>query len=309
MHLRRLLRYLPILLGVVLLGWATALAGALWATLPGGDQRAELPGLTGPVSVAIDPDGIPHILAASATDAAAALGFLHARERLAQMELMRRAASGELSELAGPGTLPMDRMMRTLGLRRRAAADYPALPGDVRALLEAYARGVNAYIAARGRFAAAEFLIFGAPRPWTPVDSLLWGRTMGVWLSGNWRSELARLSLAGRVPAPVLEALWPRQAGGAGQPEAAATPGLADTARRLAAVLPVFPAPFTLPGTASNEWAVDGRRSASGAPLLAGDPHLGFGLPGVLVPGAHRHAGRPAGRRHRARRALPGARP
>jgi penicillin amidase len=277
----RALRRLLGLLAVVLVLAAAAMAGLLWMTLPGRTLQASLPGLAAPATVEIDPDGIPYIRAESAVDAAEALGFVHARDRMMQMELMRRSASGELSELAGPATLPMDRMMRTLGLRMRAEADYPALPAETRAILEAYARGVNGWIGARGRFAAAEFLLLGAPRPWTPVDSLLWGRTMGVWLSDNWRTELARLSLAGRVPHSVIEALWPRGAGGAGQPQALLDPALAGVAARLAAVLPGFPGPFTLPSSASNEWAVDGQRTASGAPMLAGDPHLGFGLPGI----------------------------
>ena len=268
---------------------ASAAVAVLWMTLPGGDLQARLPGLAAPASVEIDPDGIPHIRAGSAEDAAEVLGFVHARDRLAQMDLMRRAASGQLSEIAGPATLPLDRMMRTLGLRMRAEADYPTLPADTKAILEAYGRGVNAWIAARGRFAAAEFLLLGAPRPWTPVDSLLWGRTMGMSLAGNWRAELARLSLTGQVPDTVIEALWPRDAGGAGQPQAALAPALAPApdpasagvAARLAAVLPSFPDRFTLPATASNEWAVDGRHSESGAPMLAGDPHLAFGLPGI----------------------------
>jgi penicillin amidase len=285
----RALVLLPGLVAVLLLLAAVATAWLLSMTLPGGDLQARLPGLAAPVSVLIDADGVPRIRAGSEADAAEALGFVHARDRMAQMDLSRRAAAGELSEIAGPATLPLDRMMRTLGLRVRAAADYPALPADTREILQAYARGVNAWIGLRGRFAAAEFLLLGAPRPWTPVDSLLWGRAMGASLSGNWRTELARLSLAGRVPDAVpdavIEALWPREAGGAGQPQAGLAPGLdpalAGVAGELAALLPVFPDPFTLPATASNEWAVDGRHSASGAPLLAGDPHLGFGLPGI----------------------------
>ena len=79
------------------------------------------------------------------------------------MELMRRAASGRLSEIAGPATLPIDRMMRTLGLRQHAVADFATLPADTRAMLEAYARGVNAWIDLKGRFAAPEFLVLGAP--------------------------------------------------------------------------------------------------------------------------------------------------
>ena len=84
-------------------------------------------------------------------------------------------------------------------------------------MLEAYASGVNAWIALRGRFAAPEFLLLGAPEPWTPVDSLLWGKTMGLWLSLNWRTELSRQALAGQVPQRMIDALWPR-------PEAAPRP-------------------------------------------------------------------------------------
>ena len=103
---------------------------------------------------------------------------------------------------------------------------------------------------------------------------------MGLWLSLNWRTELSRQSLAGRVPQQMIDELWP-PAGGDGRPEAALSPGLRHAADELAAVLPRFPDPYTLPGSASNEWAVDGRHTATGAPLLAGDPHLAFGFPGI----------------------------
>jgi penicillin amidase len=132
------------------------------------------------VDIGFDADGIPRIRAATEQDAAAALGFVHARDRMFQMELMRRAASGRLSEIAGPVTLPIDRTMRTLGLRNRAVADLAVLPPETRDLLDAYARGVNAWIALRGRFAAPEFLVLGAPEPWQPVDTLLWAKTMGM---------------------------------------------------------------------------------------------------------------------------------
>ena len=235
----RILRILALLLVL-----ATAIPAALVAwTLPGGDRTAAIPGLTAPVDIAIDPDGIPRIHAANEPDAAAALGFLHARERMFQMDLMRRAAAGELSELAGPQTLPLDRLVRTLGLRQSADSDLPSLPRETRAALDAYAAGVNAWIAARGRFSALEFLLFGAPRPWTPTDTLLWAKTMGLYLSGNWRAELARL--------------------GTDHAELA------------------FPTPFTQPGSASDEWAVDAAHSTTGAPLLAGDPHLAFAMPAI----------------------------
>jgi penicillin amidase len=284
--MRRLFRILRRLLAgliTLLLLAAAAVAGLVWLSLPGGDLQARIPGLGGPVQVTLDDDGIPHVQAQSELDAAAALGLLHARERLFQMDLMRRNASGELAELFGAEALPMDRWMRTLGLRERAVADLGALPADTRALLDAYASGVNAWIGTRGRFAAPEFIPLGAPRPWSAVDSLLWGKTMALWLSDNFRVERARLVLDAKLSPSAVDALWP-QGAGSGHPEAAVTvpdPALVRLAERLDGVLPAFPAPFTLPHMASNAWAVDGSHTASGAPLLAGDPHLAFGFPGL----------------------------
>jgi penicillin amidase len=266
--------------GFVVLLLTAVVTGMLWLTLPPRSQQTRIPGLSGPVDIGFDTDGIPRIHAANATDAAAAMGFVHARDRMLQMELMRRAASGRLSEIAGPATLATDRLMLMHGLRRRAVADYPTLPAETRAMLEAYARGVNAWIAERGRFSAPEFLYLGRPQPWEPADSLLWGEIMGLSLSLNWRTELSRQSLAGHVPQQSIDELWP-PATSEGRPEAALAPALSRIASELAAVLPRFPAPYTLPETASNEWAVDGRHTATGAPLLAGDPHLAFGFPGI----------------------------
>ncbi len=284
-HMRRLLRGIARLLsilGVLLLFFAALIGGVLWLTLPRSNQAARIQGLSAPVDISFDADGVPRIKAANDLDAAAALGFVHARDRMFEMDLMRRNASGRLSELAGPVTLPLDRTMRVLGLRQAAESDYAALPPDARAVLQAYANGVNAWIAMRGRFAAPEFLVFGAPEPWTPVDSLLWGKTMGLWLSMNWRTELSRQALAGHTSQQAINELWPDQSG-PGHPQASLTlpRQFADAAARLGEVLPNFPSPFTLPNTASNEWAVDGRHSATGAPLLAGDPHLAFGFPAI----------------------------
>ena len=270
-----------LLAAAVLLLLAVAAAGALlWATLPAPRQTLRIAGLSAPVDIGFDADGIPHIAAESELDAAAALGFVHARDRMFQMEMMRRAASGRISEIAGPSTLRIDRTMRTLGLARAVATDYASLTPDTKAILEAYARGVNAWIAERGSFAAPELLPFGAPEPWRPSDSLLWAKTMGLYLSGNWRTELSRLALAGHVPRRLIDELWRADAPrdhAALKPD----PGLAAAAARLAAALPRFPDAWTQPGSASNEWAVDGGHSATGAPILAGDPHLAFGFPGV----------------------------
>ena len=258
---------------------ALGVAALVALTLPGGSQSARIPGLSGPASIELDADGVARIHAATARDAAAALGYAHARERMFQMELMRRAASGTLSEIAGPATLRLDRLMRVLGLRRAAEADLAGLDASTRDMLDAYAAGVNARIAERGRSIGLESVLFGRPAPWTPVDSLLWGKTMALYLSGNWHTELARLALFPKLGRAGVDALWPSPPGTG--PIAMSDPRLPALATRLAAAVPAFPAPFTLPDEASNAWAVDGRHSASGAPLLAGDPHLAFGLPGI----------------------------
>ncbi|WP_052388810.1 penicillin acylase family protein [Belnapia moabensis] len=274
----RWLRRLGLLLLALVLTSAAGLAGALWWSLPAEQGELRLAGLSGPVEVTLDAQGIPRIAAADERDAAMALGWLHARDRMFQMELMRRGAAGRLAELVGPPALRLDRFTRTLGLARRAEADLSAQPPETRAVLDAYADGVNAWIAARGRFAAPEFIALGPPEPWRPEHSLLWGKVMGLWLSGNWRAELERARLAALLPPERLRELFPAEAsaGRPDQPQAALDPAWLG---RLAAALPRFPEPGTLPGSASNAWAVAGRHSASGAPLLASDPHLGFQAP------------------------------
>ncbi len=270
---------------------AFAIAAMAWVSLPP-DVDSAIPGLSSPVTITMDEDGIPLIRAGSERDAAAALGFLHARDRMFQMDLTRRNASGRLSEIAGPATLRVDRTMRVLGLRRRAEADLADLDPDTRAVLDAYAAGVNAWIAARGRFAAPEFIPLGAPEPWTPVDSLLWGKTMGLYLSGNWRLQVARAAMLQRQPGLRVQDYWPPQDDTPRVDASLGNDGLGNDGlgndsvgvglpTRLADLVPAFPEPFTLPGKASNEWAVDGQHTLSGAPMLAGDPHLAFSMPAI----------------------------
>jgi penicillin amidase len=256
-------------------GFALAL---LFSSLPEAREELSIPSLAAPVTVTLDGDGIPRITATSERDAAAALGYLHARDRMFQMEAMRRGAQGRLAEIAGTPALRLDRFTRTLGLAQSAAADFAALDAETRALLEAYASGVNALIAARGRAAAPEFLAIGEPEPWQPEHSLLWAKVMGLWLSGNWRRELEMARLSALLPAERLRLLWPEDAS-PGRPDLrAAMPEPAALGRLLAAI-PVFGEDAPLPASASNAWVVAGSRSASGAPILASDPHLGFQAP------------------------------
>ena len=300
--LLRAVAWLAAALGGLVLLAAAVVAGILWFTLPGTNRSARIQGLSAPVEITFDPDGIPRIRAASLRDAAAALGYVHASDRMFQMDLMRRNASGRLSELAGPATLPLDRTMRTLGLRHRAMEDYPGLPADTRAMLEAYAAGVNAWIAERGRFAAPEFLLFGAPEPWDPADSLLWGKTMGLWLSANWRTELSRLALAGKVPPQYDHGVV---AGADGRPSRSGRTAAAPFRRcrsradRRLAALPgrVHPARHRIQRMGGGRSAHGDRRAPARRRSASG-----VRLPGDLVSCPHRHAGGHPGRRDRARR-------
>ncbi len=277
--MRTLFRFLGRLLGLVfvLAVLAACFAVALvYLALPDAREELSIPTLRAPVAISLDEHGIPRIEAQSERDAAVALGWLHARDRMFQMDAMRRGAEGRLAEIAGASALRLDRFSRTLGLAERARADLAAMPPEARDLLEAYAEGVNARLAIRGRLAAPEFLVLGEPEPWKPEHSLLWGKVMGLWLSGSWRRDLERARLARLIPPERLRLLWPEDR----------SPGRLDLAGldpaalgRLLAATPRFGEDAPLPEDASNAWAVAPARSASGAALLATDPHLGFQAP------------------------------
>ncbi len=222
-------------------------------------------------SVTIDRDryGIPTIRATSEHDGYFALGWVHAQDRLWQMESMRRLGAGRMAELIGAPGVAIDRFVRTLGLYHLATETWREMPADSRAVLEAYSAGVNAWIRERPDPLPLEFqLLVHEPEPWTPVDSLVWGRLMALWLSGDWTEELLRAALFKRLTADQMRQLWPALAG---------VPS-GETADLSQAVLDSMPAEL-MPRLASNAWAVSGDRTASGKPLLANDPHLGFQVP------------------------------
>ncbi|MDW8313747.1 MAG: penicillin acylase family protein [Rhodovarius sp.] len=272
---RRLLPRLLFAASAVLLLLVGGVLVLVWSTLPAADQRLALPGLSAPVEITLDGAGIPRIRAATEADAAMALGWLHARDRMFQMEAMRRGAEGRLAEIAGEGALRIDRFMRAMGLADRARESAARLPPEPRAILEAYAAGVNARIAERGRRIAPEFLLLGAPEPWRIEHSLLWGQVMGLWLSGNWRGDLERARLLQQLGPERLAQLFPADATPGHPDRLAALRGL----HSLLAALPRFPEDIGLPPAASNAFALAPQRSGSDAALLAADPHLGFQAP------------------------------
>lgn len=247
-------------LGFLLILVLAGAGGYLWlrSSLPQIDGEIAIadPLLRHEVTIGRDPSGIVEIKAESETDAAFALGFAHAQDRLFQMDAMRRLGSGRLSEVIGGTMLTTDRRMRILGLRQQAEAQYAEASRDLRELLDAYAAGVNSFIIRHRGALPPEFLLLGyRPETWSPVDSLLWGRLMALQLSGNWRDELFNARLKQAVP-PALFAL------------------LTDHTSRSASIDWLGRS-----RAASNNWVISGELTASGKPILANDPHLGLAAP------------------------------
>lgn len=176
--------------------------------LPQTSGALRLPGLHGPAEVLRDRWGVPHIYAADTHDALFAQGFVHAQDRLWQMDFQRRLVAGRLSEILGQVTLPVDRWIRTIGMRRVAEQEAALLTGETRAAVEAYVAGVNAAIA-QERLPIEFTLLRYRPEPWTPADSLSWAKMMSWSLSVNWEAELLRAALLGRMRPERLAELEP----------------------------------------------------------------------------------------------------
>lgn len=248
-------------------------------------------GLTAPVEIVRDTHGVPHIFGASDEDVFYALGFAHAQDRLWQMTMMRRVAQGRLSEIFGTATLRTDELLRRLDLYQIAARSVAYQDAETTAALEAYARGVNAWIAevnrgARGR-GAPEFFMFSPQIDfWQPADSLAVGKLMALQLSGALEQEVRRARVSLELPAARVRDILPDVPGTAitALPDYAAL--FPDTPRSHAALqyeeLPIFPG-MSGPemAGASNAWAASAERSASRGTLLANDPHLGFTAPSI----------------------------
>ncbi len=217
-----------------------------------------LPGLDRPVEVLFDGRGIPRIYAASDRDAMRTLGWLHAGERLFQMELIRRAAHGELSELIGPAGLEADLLHRSIGFARRVREQPPSLAGDVHGLLDAYVGGINGYMANAGQLPPEFVLLQRAPEPWTVAD--IW--TIAYYQSWYPNTLVQRLAESWRE----IAAVW-------GEP---ASTWLSSLPEWMVASVP-----GQRLSEGSNSWVVGPGRSASGHALHAADPHLDY----TLAPG------------------------
>jgi penicillin amidase len=269
--------------GVTALGAAATAAAWHWLArrpLPKQEGTIEVPGLEGRVRVRRDRWGVPHIEADSRADLHFAQGFCHGQDRLWQMDFYRRVVSGRVSEMAGEEGLPIDRLMRTLGIRRIAEREAANLDPELRALLERFCDGVNAAAASAKAMPFEMQLLRLDFAPWRPVDILGLGKLLAFGLSTNWERELLRADMV-RALGPELTAkldpAYPADNPVVTQ-EAWSGDGLAiaeqiDAVRRSMGL--------AAEASGSNNWAVSGALSATGSPLIAGDPHLPPSMPGI----------------------------
>ncbi|MFZ2034953.1 MAG: penicillin acylase family protein [Candidatus Dormiibacterota bacterium] len=251
-------------------------------SLPRVRGRLGFPGLMVEVTVGRDRWGVPHVIATSMEDAAFAMGVVHAQDRLWQMEVTRRVATGRISELIGAEGVNIDRFIRRVGLQRVAREEELRLGPEARRMLKAYAAGVNG-IAQSGRALPIEYRLLGVtPEPWEPMHSLAALKLLALGLSMNWDTELQRLELLraiGPEHAARLDIVYPDA-----NPTVLATTvrvAGADTRSQLLNMFREAARWIPTAGGMSNAWVVSGERTTSGRPILCNDPHLVPGMPSI----------------------------
>ncbi len=303
-RVRRIVVVLAVATAALLVGLSVVAFVTVRRSFPDQSGEVRLDGLRGTVDVKRDGHGIPQIYADDPADLFFAQGYVQAQDRFYEMDFRRHVTAGRLSELVGEGGLETDRFVRTLGWRRVAQQEYASLDVETRSLLQAYARGVNAYIGGKsGADLSLEYAVLSLtgpdyrPEPWTPVDSVAWVKAMAWDLRSNMVDEIDRAMLSRRMSPARVEELYPDpprnhepiltdprlDASGA----ASSTPAPIDKAA-VASLARVRDAAEALPtllgsddGAGSNSWVVSGRRSTTGKPILANDPHLAPSMPGI----------------------------
>ncbi|MDH6127931.1 penicillin acylase family protein [Kitasatospora sp. GP82] len=311
-----------IVLVLVVLLVAAVVGGGYWAvnavraSYPDVSGSVSVPGMSAPVDVKRDANGIPQLYADTPEDLFRAQGYVQAQDRFWEMDVRRHITSGRLSEMFGSGQVETDTFLRTMGWRQVAQQEYDTkLSADTKKNLKAYSDGVNAWLAGHpgGQQASLEYTLLGTvngsykPEQWDPVDSVAWLKAMAWNLSGNLQEEIDRSLLSQDFTSEQIAQLYPaypydrngtivktgtvgtdgtyKPADGVGpqtpaaQARAVTSTLLTDISTKMAA-MPQLLGPQGQ-GIGSNSWVVSGDHTVSGKPLLANDPHLGPGLPSV----------------------------
>ena len=281
-------RVLLIVLGVLVVV-LVLLAGAVGyfalSPLPKTNGTISAPGLQATVTIYRDEWGVPQIYADNSHDLFFAQGYVHAQDRLFQLDFQRRVGLGRLSEVLGEATLDTDRFLRTLGTNRAAQQDLEQLAPETVAALQAYSDGVNAYIDEHKGDLPLEFRILGyQPEHWQPLDTIAWAKVMSYNLASNWDTELMRAQLidaVGEDAAADLLPTYPEAGPYVIPPEVKSYSGLGELSYSDATALRRL---LKTDGgdIGSNNWVVAGSHTTTGNPLLANDPHLGLQMPSVF---------------------------
>lgn len=265
-----------ILIAIVLLISGTGLY-LTKKSLPSIKGNLEIGILNNKVSVVRDEKGVPHINAKNLHDLYVAQGFITAQDRLFQMDLSRRQASGQLSEVIGDATVDRDSYFRTLGLRRAAEDSLNSYSKDAKDVLNWYADGVNEYIkyATEKHKLPVEFKILQyKPTKWSAIDSLAIGKYMAFDLGGHWNEQAFRYYAMNKFPKEKALELFPAD-NDLDPYIIPKTTSKVDVEKSFASAVipPVW--------NGSNDWVVSGTKTKSGKPLLADDPHLGLATPSI----------------------------
>ncbi len=251
------------------------------ARLPQTNGLIRIRGLGAPAEVIRDRWGVPHIYAQSAQDAVFAQGFVHAQDRLFQMDFTRRIVFGRLSEIVGEAGFPMDRAMRTVGLYKTAEAEVGLISGVYRDLISAYCAGINAWleVAIERRKLPVEFMLLRyAPEPWQIKDTLAWGKLMAWTLAANWQTELYRRLLVEKIG---LEKVAELEIASDQAWAVVLDLGLEMGGAKFTDATHPYAGPNVGEGVGSNNWVLHGRRTLTGKPLLANDMHLELTTPAI----------------------------
>ena len=296
--MKRFLQRIALL--VLLIVLLAIVGGGAWlyhraqSSLPLLDGTLRAPGLSARVEVLRDAHGVPHLRAQSLADVFFAQGYVTAQDRLWQMDLSRRHAEGQLSEVFGDRTLRYDMESRTLGLNQAAERALAELDPDTRRLLDSYARGVNAFIESHRDRLPIEFLILRyQPQLWRTADSVAVVMNLSTALSQSWEEDLMREHVSAKLGKNLASDVFPDHS--ALDVPVAAVPASAPAgARKMTTGLddePLGDGPLRAMarpphvdfpgGMGSNNWVLNGSHTKSGKPLLANDPHLGHSIPSV----------------------------
>ena len=265
--MKSFLKKFVLVIFLIILGFLLFFPSYFFFSKPKYKGKATVQGLDGEVKIITDTWGVPHIYADNESDLFFTCGYIHANERMWQMDLTRRTGYGRLSELFGEALLERDKYVRVLGLKEAALKDYEQIPPVIKDMLMSYSRGVNAWLNSRKWKWPPEFsLLRYRPEPWSPLDTLIIKQVMAMLLSTDFPSEVVRSNLMYRVgqdkALQILE-------------EGVEPPSFETAKASLSSLMDlVYP-------QQTNNWILSGDRTVTGKPLLANDPHLEINLPPV----------------------------